>query len=364
MHTHFFGSNHARRFVFNLVFWIGVFTFILGVRYYDIGNIAFLNVPVEIPIYRIFFNGLVGGLVVGFFYTLVEWRLDSVQLYNHSFLVVILLRTMYLFLVCIISMASLAYLNYVFDVYTNTIDPDEVSSLKYILSSTVRFLFLGALIGNFFLSVFHTLRSKIGYQEFNNLLMGKYREPQEEHRAFMFLDLKSSTTIAEKLGHKKYSRLIQDSFRDLTGALVQTEAEVYQYVGDEAVLSWPIEKAIENDNCLRAHQIFQNILEERSTYYQKQYGMLPVFKAGVNLGPVTVVEIGVLKRAIVYHSDVLNTASRIQSLCNQYDETLLVSQEIVEQLDTSTHRFEEIGDILLRGKTKRVKVYTVRKMLD
>lgn len=360
MQTRYFRSNNIRRFVFNLIFWICVFTFILGVRYYDIGNIAFLNIPVEIPTYRIFFNGFVGGTVVAFFYTLVEWRLDSIQLYDRSFFLVILLRTLYLFLVCIIAMASLAYLNYLFDVYNETINPEVVFPIKYILSSTVRFLFLGALIGNFLLAVFHTLRSKIGRQEFNNLLMGKYREPREEHRAFMFLDLKSSTTIAEKLGHKKYSRLIQDSFRDLTRPLIQTEAEVYQYVGDEAVLSWPIDKAIENDNCLRTHALFEEVLYNRREYYLQKYGLLPVFKAGVNMGPVTVVEIGVLKRAIVYHSDVLNTAARIQALCNKYNENLLISQEIVEQLKTSSYQFEEIGDILLRGKTRYVKVYKVR----
>lgn len=89
----------------------------------------------------------------------------------------------------------------------------------------------------------------------------------------MFLDLRSSTTIAEKLGHKKYSRLIQDSFRDLTESLIRTEAEVYQYVGDEVVLSWPIEKAIENENCLNAHYIFQEVLENRRAYYEAQYGL-------------------------------------------------------------------------------------------
>jgi len=75
---------------------------------------------------------------------------------------------------------------------------------------------------------------------------------------------------------------------------------------------------------------------------------------------VTVVEVGVLKRAIVYHSDVLNTAARIQSLCNEYDETLLISEEIVERLNTDRYTFEEIGDLLLRGKSRHVKVYAVR----
>ena len=57
-------------------------------------------------------------------------------------------------------------------------------------------------------------------------------------RAFMFLDLKSSTHLAEKLEHVSYSRLVQDCYAELTVPLIQYNAEVYQYVGDEVVLTW------------------------------------------------------------------------------------------------------------------------------
>jgi 3-oxoadipate enol-lactonase len=244
-----------------------------------------------------------------------------VRFYDKSLLQIILLRTLYLFLVCGATLAVVAYLNFLFDVRARTIDPSRTTALQYIFSATVRLLMVGALIGNLFLSVFHTLRSKIGYQDFGNLLLGRYRTPREEQRAFTFLDLKSSTTIAERLGHRTYSRLIQDSFRDLTDSLIETGAEVYQYVGDEAVLSWPVEKAVEDANCVRAYYLFRARLERKGARYQERYGLVPAFKAGVNMGAVTVVEVGVLKRAIVYHSDVLNTAARIQALCNEPTST-------------------------------------------
>ncbi|MEM6806458.1 MAG: hypothetical protein AAF696_33980, partial [Bacteroidota bacterium] len=76
------------------------------------------------------------------------------------------------------------------------------------------------------------------------LLIGKYHQPQEEERIFMFLDLKSSTTYAERLGHVLYSELIQDCFQDLTYAIEKHEVEVYQYVGDEAVLTWRMEEGL------------------------------------------------------------------------------------------------------------------------
>ncbi|HZJ21487.1 MAG TPA: hypothetical protein VFD35_14195 [Pricia sp.] len=114
---------------------------------------------------------------------------------------------------------------------------------------------VGALIG-----VFRTLQLKIGEQIFYKLLVGRYRPAQEENRAFMFLDLKSSTTIAEQLGHSKYSFFIQDCFKDLHPAVLQCKAMVYQYVGDEAVLTWDSDMALQNSNCIRAFFVFDKQL--------------------------------------------------------------------------------------------------------
>ncbi|MHA1992727.1 MAG: hypothetical protein ACW98A_17360 [Candidatus Hodarchaeales archaeon] len=64
-----------------------------------------------------------------------------------------------------------------------------------------------------------------------NFILGKYHHPKEEKRTFMFMDLKSSTTYAEKLGHIEYNKLIQDCFFDLTDVVAENNANIYQYVG-------------------------------------------------------------------------------------------------------------------------------------
>jgi adenylate cyclase len=61
------------------------------------------------------------------------------------------------------------------------------------------------------------------------LLLGKYRTPIEEERIFMFMDLRASTTLAEKLGHLKYSAFIRDSFMDINHVVSSFNAEIYQY---------------------------------------------------------------------------------------------------------------------------------------
>jgi len=66
--------------------------------------------------------------------------------------------------------------------------------------------------------------------------MSKYLRTKDEERIFMFLDLKSSTTIAEEIGHRRYFEFISDFIDDATTPILNNHVEIYQYVGDEIVI--------------------------------------------------------------------------------------------------------------------------------
>ncbi len=204
------------------------------------------------------------------------------------------------------------------------------------------------------------INEKFGQGVLINFLLGRYHRPKEDRRIFMFMDLKSSTTYAEKLGHIRYSRFIQDCFFDLTDIVLSHGAKIYQYVGDEVVLSWEIDKGIDHQNCLRTFFAYDNLLQNRRGYYESRYGVVPEFKAGLNLGPVTVAEVGEIKKELAYHGDVLNTAARIQGRCNEYKRKLLVSEELKACFNDQTHYgFEFLGDVILKGKENPVNIYAV-----
>ncbi|MCK5704588.1 MAG: adenylate/guanylate cyclase domain-containing protein [Cyclobacteriaceae bacterium] len=105
-----------------------------------------------------------------------------------------------------------------------------------------------------------------------------------------------------------------------------------------------------------------NTLKSRKEYYENKYGFVPFFKAGVHLGDVTVSEVGIVKREIAYHSDVLNTAARIQGKCNEFKSELLISEELKNNLkDQEIFKFKHIGGISLKGKQQLVNIYKVGK---
>jgi adenylate cyclase len=190
--------------------------------------------------------------------------------------------------------------------------------------------------------------------------IGKYFAPKVEERAFMFLDLKSSTHLAEKLEHVSYSRLVQDCYAELSVPLMQYSAEVYQYVGDEVVITWRMNESFSASWCHEFAQAFQNRLQEKKDYFEMLYGVTPQFKAGAHCGRVTVAEVGEIKTEIAYHGDVLNTASRIQGLCNQLDKQLLLSESLVELLPQKDRaRVSFVTETELKGKEGRTKIFTI-----
>lgn len=201
---------------------------------------------------------------------------------------------------------------------------------------------------------------KLGINVLKNLISGKYHTPKQEERVFMFLDMKSSTGIAEKLGHIKYSYFLQDVFKLLTDLVIDKKAEIYQFVGDEVVISWSSKNAYSNNNTLQFFYGFQEILEKNKTYFLSNYDATPLFKAGIHKGIVSVAEVGEINTQIAYHGDVVNTTSRIQELCNTYNTNLLVSDSFMKGMEFPLMNFQEnAAEITLRGRAQPITIYAL-----
>ncbi|MEJ2541313.1 MAG: adenylate/guanylate cyclase domain-containing protein [Gemmatimonadota bacterium] len=191
-------------------------------------------------------------------------------------------------------------------------------------------------------------------------LGGRYHRPRRELRIFMFLDLKSSTTLAEELGHERYYGLVNEFFRDISGPVLDNGGEIYEYVGDEAVLTWKEEKGLKDARCLRVFFEIERIIEGKQQRYLDQFGVVPGFKAGVHLGEVISAEIGDLKRGLVFNGDVLNTGARIQAECGRLGKRLVSSAELFNRLVVPEGwGTEALGPVKLRGKSEPTELVAI-----
>lgn len=216
------------------------------------------------------------------------------------------------------------------------------------------YLFLLGSILNFI----RELGNRFGHGIIIDYLSGKYRVPMEEDRVFMFMDMNDSTSIAEKLGHVKYSRLLNKCFSVLDTILINSDAEVYQFVGDEVVLTWNQKKLPDPGEPIQLFSRYEKELERKSQEFREKFGIVPTFKASINAGHVVVTELGGYRKEVAYHGDVLNTASRILELCKKKGKRLLFTGSYLKMLKDEMP-LDNVASIRLRGKTDEVEIYAL-----
>jgi adenylate cyclase len=243
------------------------------------------------------------------------------------------------------------------------IQKDYNQILNYLPELNINFI---RFLVYFYLSAFlikflKAVIKKVGRGNFRNWVLGMLNKPREQKRIFMFIDMKASTNIAEKLMHRKYSHLVQDVFNDMS-VVDNYNGDIYQYLGDGAIISWNLKSGLKHNNCLNSFYAFNKVINKRERYYQRKYGISPKFKAGIHVGNVMVLQVGQIRRDISYNGDTLNATARIESMCNEYKQKLLISGDLYDMLiDKNGFIFKNLGNIKLKGKRKGVDLYQVKK---
>ncbi|MER3316944.1 MAG: adenylate/guanylate cyclase domain-containing protein [Allomuricauda sp.] len=228
---------------------------------------------------------------------------------------------------------------------------------NYIYSPTFLSTMVSLAFSIFVSLLYSGISDHLGHNVLLNFFSGKYHQPIEESRVFMFLDMKSSTSLAEQLGNEVYFRFLSDYYNQLSDAIIKYKGEVYQYVGDEIVVTWKKDDGIQHHNCIRCFYAMKESLRRKSTYFEETYGVVPSFRAGLHLGQATIGEIGALKKEIFFTGDVLNVTARIQKLCKSLKQEIIISEQLVEQLMPNELQFEPLGNIELEGRQKPVELF-------
>lgn len=348
-----------RFFLISILYWSFAFCFLILIRYIgrEQEQVDVVASAVKYEVYDYLIFGVVLGIMVGVVYTVVEYVFDKFLTKSIYLGLTLVLKSIIYLILLIFSLSFIAFLA---EDYLNVDFPNERGwwiSNKIFWIVTAYFF-----ICSLFFSFIRLANDKFGKGVIFKMLIGRYRNPREVDRIFMFLDLKSSTTHAEQLGHLKYSQLIQDCFFYLNKIINKYNANIYQYVGDEAVISWLPKRGIRRLNCIRLYFEFDRNLKKHARYYDRKYGIQPEFKAGLHCGKIIIAEVGTVKKELAYHGDVINSTSRIQEKCNEYDESLIISEDLLHRLKlTSKYEAVSLGDELLAGKTEELRIYAIHK---
>lgn len=194
---------------------------------------------------------------------------------------------------------------------------------------------------------------------FLDILRGKYTTPKVEDRIVMFIDLKDSTPIAETLGHQKYFLFIRDFIYNISMAIIEFNGVIYQYVGDEVVVSW--KDTPENiQACLDAVIQARKNIQKNSNEFNRAYNIIPEFRVGIHVGEVTVGEIGIIKKDLAMTGDTMNTTARIRGACNEHLEKFVVSKAFVDKSHLQHFQVQSLGKVDLKGKSDEVELFSLK----
>ncbi|MEP7375440.1 MAG: adenylate/guanylate cyclase domain-containing protein [Chitinophagaceae bacterium] len=195
---------------------------------------------------------------------------------------------------------------------------------------------------------------------FWEILTGKYLKPRNEKRIIMFLDLKDSTPIAEQLGHEKYFLFIRDFIYYVSKAVLENNGMIYQYVGDEVVVTWPYNK----QNILKSVNTViesRRAIQRKADHFRREYNdIVPEFRVGLHAGEVTIGEIGIIKKDIAISGEAMNTAARIRSACNELNQKFIVSKEYFDTGIFKSWQGENLGEVSLKGMDESIELYALK----
>lgn len=194
---------------------------------------------------------------------------------------------------------------------------------------------------------------------FKDILMGKYYIPKEEKRIVMFIDLKDSTPIAERLAHQRYFLFIREFINLVSISLIENYGRIYQYVGDEVVVSWPANKK----NARRAIQSLidaRKMIQKNNQRFRRKFNEVPSFRAGIHVGEVTIGEIGVIKKDLAISGDTMNTTARIRSACTEFNVNFIVSGDFQQFAEIEPWQCESLGKVDLKGKAAAISLYSLK----
>jgi len=191
--------------------------------------------------------------------------------------------------------------------------------------------------------------------------------------SILFSDIRSFTTISEGMAPDDLVQSLNRYFSGQVDIIYGRNGVVDKYIGDAIMAFWGA-PGKHDDDALQSVLAGLDMLDAVAAFNEKQRALgKPEFHIGVglNYGEVTVGNIG-SERKMDYTviGDSVNLASRMEGLTKAYHSELLISEYVYVEVNrvgipaTERLHFRLLDTVAVKGKTKGVKVYTVKRSLS
>ena len=179
---------------------------------------------------------------------------------------------------------------------------------------------------------------------------------------FLFSDIRGFTPISEKYQKdpQGLTKLINRFLDNQTQIILKHGGTIDKYMGDCIMAFWgaPLDDEDQVRNATNAVIEMKQSLEKLNEKLREE-GLDQINTGGgINTGTCVVGNFGSSNRFdYSVLGDAVNLAARLESLCKEYDVGVIISEySLVDGYD-----YEYLDEVIVKGKTEPIKIYTIRK---
>lgn len=179
----------------------------------------------------------------------------------------------------------------------------------------------------------------------------------EREMSVLFSDIRSFTSLSERLSPEDNFKLINAYLSRMTPVITENQGFIDKYIGDAIMALFPRNP----DDAVKAGITMLNTLNEYNIKREAS-GYLPLkIGIGINTGKLMLGTVGDqdhLEGTVI--SDAVNLASRIEELTKIYQVSLLISEYTFSRLQSKTdYAIRLIDHVQVKGRLESVAVYEV-----
>ncbi len=175
----------------------------------------------------------------------------------------------------------------------------------------------------------------------------------------LFADVVGSTALAERMDPEDWTAMMNEAFDEMSKAIFRYEGTIAQLQGDAMVAFFgaPVAHEDDPDRAVRAALDMVASIDEFARQLKATHGIDFRIRAGINSGPVVVGNLGTdLRYEYTALGDAMNVAARMQAAA---EPGSVVMTSNTHRLVTDAFETEDLGEIVVKGKTEPVHAYRV-----
>ncbi|TCL70274.1 adenylate/guanylate cyclase domain-containing protein [Rhizobium sp. BK251] len=201
------------------------------------------------------------------------------------------------------------------------------------------------------------VRELLGRDVFLSMIVSRYRNPVKEERIFLFIDLVGSTPFAERYGDLRAQQYLSALFAEFAEPVRHSKGTIDDYVGDAAIITWPLERGIRDARCVKCIFDILNAIEDNAETWLQNFGQVPRLRAALHGGFVITAEVGIDHHKISFFGDTVNTTARLETLCRSLNRPVLISTDLANRMTLpDTVQGEDLGSHAVKGRGQTLGV--------